>query len=129
MIILPLLVAMSSFQSVTVTRVLDGDTIKIELPELPDIFSRMSVRLKGIDSPEIHAKRPCERRDAVLAREAVEALTTNKRVELNFCVSDKYYRLLCFVRVGPIDLSGYLLDKGLAAPYSGGKKQAWRCRS
>lgn len=36
---------------------------------------------------------------------------------------DKYFRLLASVKVGNIDVAKYMIEKGLAKKYDGGRKQ------
>ena len=125
---LALMIAMSSFHAVPVESNHDGDNVRVVLPDLPEVFTRMSVRVSGIDTPETDADRKCERRDAKKARALVSNIVTGQLVDLNFCQLEKYGRLLCAVKVGDVDLGNYMLESGYAVPYSGGTKMKWKCK-
>lgn len=118
----------SDFPKVEVIRVVDGDTFVAVIPGMPKIFSAMSIRVKGIDTPEMKAERQCERDDARAAKIAAAAVLLNAKVDLKFCESDKYFRLACFVYAGNIDLSQRMLTLDLATPYGGGTKIKWNCK-
>lgn len=45
---------------VKVVSVYDGDTVKIDMPSLPEPLNRMSIRLFGIDTPEQGFRAKCE---------------------------------------------------------------------
>ena len=49
----------NSFYDVIVERVIDGDTIVISIPNVPEVFGKkISVRIAGIDTPELRANCP-----------------------------------------------------------------------
>ena len=56
----------------TVTSVYDGDTIKVEAEVWPGITWTGSVRVLGVDTPELTGKCPEEKAAAVAAREFVK---------------------------------------------------------
>ncbi len=121
--------AVSNFQNVSVVRVTDGDTMVVSLPGVPEVFGRaVPVRIRGIDSAEIKDLRACARRDALASRLAMLTLTTNARLDLNYCKRDKFFRLLCDGLVnGKTDLTAYQLANKNAVPYDGRKKPTWVC--
>lgn len=121
------LAVLTSFYSVPVTRVVDGDTIRVQIPNVPEVFSDMSVRLAAIDTPEMNATRVCERRDAKKAKAFLEILIKSKSVDLIDCEGDKYWRLNCRVVSGGKDLGSQLSSAGLAYHYMGAKKIRWAC--
>jgi micrococcal nuclease len=50
----------NAFDHVQFHKCYDGDTCIVSLPGLPDVFGdRISIRLVGIDAPEIKAAMPC----------------------------------------------------------------------
>lgn len=117
------------FLDVPLRSVYDGDTFLIDLPSFPPIFGQIAVRIDGIDTAEIHAKRLCERRDASMGKVQLATLLYKTRVDLLGCRRDKYFRLLCRVVADQaIDVSSYMLQSGFARPYHGEKKTAWRCK-
>ena len=58
----------------TVIRVYDGDTFTANARRWPRITIRVSVRLEGLDTPEIQGKCEEEKRLAIQAREALKEL-------------------------------------------------------
>ena len=109
----------------TVIKVYDGDTItiasKMPYPDSP-IF-RFSVRLSGIDSPEIKAKCSNEKRLALLSKHALTDKIMDKTVILKNVSLEKYGRLLADVYCDDIHINAWLLDNGFAVPYSGQTKK------
>lgn len=91
-----------------VTRVIDGDTVKVEL----------SVRLNKIDAPEIHG---IERELGIKSKEWLEKKLTGKYVTLNVEANDKYYRLLADVMLGSENIKDELIENKLVEIYSPAK--------
>ena len=67
-----------------VIKVYDGDTITIasKMPYENSSLFRFSVRLNGIDTPEIKSKNKNEKALAILARDSLSQLIMNKNVTL-----------------------------------------------
>ena len=103
----------------------DGDTITVNIPNVHHLISsHMRVRLQGVDTPEIKGKSLCERKKAVQAKELVaNLLKTARQIHLKNIKKGKYFRVVADVEFDGKDLGLILLDKSLAYPYSGGKKQ------
>lgn len=125
----------SNFFNVKVLKVIDGDTFKIDIKKcFWKVFCKnMSVRVRGIDTPEIRSKDKKEKQKAQQAKQFTEDFLSKGSVHLIYCTRDKYFRLLCNVKVRPPEIKGkdYSQDKDLAKalisaklakPYSGGKK-------
>ena len=109
-----------------VTRVIDGDTFKIEYQD--DITGKpLSVRINKIDTPETgkKAKSDYERNLAERARQMTKSLIEGKQVTLKNLGRDKYGRVLCDVFVADINVGSTLIDEGLAVFYDGGTKKEW----
>ena len=107
-----------------VIKVYDGDTITIASqihPSQPCIY-RFSVRLLGIDSPEIKGKTENEKILAKQSRDALYNLIYGKFVTLENVNTEKYGRLLADVKYGDIHINKWMLDNNYAVPYDGGKK-------
>lgn len=102
----------------------DGDTITFNIPNLPPLFGEnISVRVKGIDAPELRSSDSCEKRLAVIARDFVsDTLLQASRIELLNVERDKYFRILANVKVNGRYLERTLLSRGLAVTYDGGTK-------
>ena len=107
-----------------VIKVYDGDTITIatRLPYDASPLYRFSVRLRGIDCPEIKGKTEEERTEAVKARDALEKLILHQEVVLKNLGMEKYGRILADVYFEEIHLNQWLLDNHYSVPYYGGKK-------
>ena len=111
------------FNGVTLIKVIDGDTLKVSLPCKNAVFCQnISVRVRGVDTPELRSKNPQERQKAQEAKAFTIQFTQNKNLNLTHCARDKYFRLLCNVEADGEDLSAALLNAGYAAPYDGGTK-------
>lgn len=119
----------SPFIAVTVLECYDGDTCTVTLsdPFLPAVFgTHISVRLEGIDTPELKGRCPEERTLAVDARAFLRGKISHAtRIDLRNPRRDKYFRLLARLVADGEDLSDSLLTASLARPYHGGTKQPW----
>jgi endonuclease YncB( thermonuclease family) len=104
----------------------DADTITIasKLPYNESPMYRLSVRLNGIDTPEIKGKGGSdeEKNVAKEARNFVSNLVLNKFVRLENIQSEKYGRILADVYIGDIHLNDLLLKERYAVKYDGGTK-------
>jgi endonuclease YncB( thermonuclease family) len=85
---------------------------------------RLSVRLNGIDTPEMKGKSVLdeEKEAAKQARDFVSNLVLNKFVRLENIDSEKYGRILADVYIGNIHLNEILLKERYAVKYDGGTK-------
>jgi len=107
-----------------VIKVYDGDTFTLAgyLPYNESPLYRFSVRLNGIDTPEIKGKTEQEKRDALAAKTELSNMIMNKTVTLVNVGNEKYGRLLADVYVGGIHVNQHMLDTKHAVPYNGGTK-------
>ena len=106
----------------------DGDTLSVIVPELPDPLQRMSVRVLGVDTPEIRGRCESERRKAADARAFVLfAFRGAETVEIDVIGWDKYGgRIDAHVRMPDgRDLATALIEAGLGRPYDGGRRAGW----
>lgn len=110
---------------VTLVRVYDGDTIVVKIDEAPDVFCQMSVRIYGIDCPEMRSKSKKERALAQKAKMFTESKLVEKSIVLRNVRRDKYFRLLADIEVKDGDLGTLILNEGLGKPYFGKKKETW----
>lgn len=114
-----------------VIKVYDGDTITIasKLPFADSPLYRLSVRLDGIDTPEIKSKSEDEKTCAKEARDELAALILNKEIQLKNIKTEKYGRILADVHFGEIHINQWLIEKRMAVKYGGGTKvkpNSWR---
>ena len=107
-----------------VIKVYDGDTITIaaKLPYPKSPIYRISVRLNGIDTPEIKGQTQKEKDLAKKIRDTLQIKLLNKIVQLKNTSSEKYGRLLADVYLDDICINTWMIEQGFAVPYSGGTK-------
>lgn len=103
----------------------DADTVTFELPGVhPLLGHSISVRVLGVDAPEIKGKTDCEKAVALQAKKEVTAmLATARKISLVSIARDKYFRIVADVIADGQSLSRYLLARRLAYPYMGGTKE------
>jgi endonuclease YncB( thermonuclease family) len=118
----------------------DGDTITVVV-YLYDEFTKLKIRLQGIDTPELRSKDASTLEQAIKAKKALIFFLTGENTELKTrdvlegrtvvcflkCFDfDKYGRVLADVYRcnddASISASDHLLDCKLAVRYGGGKK-------
>ena len=107
-----------------VIKVYDGDTITIvaKLPYKESPLYKFSVRLNGIDCPEIKGIDEDEKRYAQIAKAELSKLILNKHVTLRNLKTEKYGRILADVYLDDLHLNAYMVDHELAVVYDGGTK-------
>ncbi|BFM08715.1 thermonuclease family protein [Halioxenophilus aromaticivorans] len=119
-----------TFGQVAVSQVVgiyDGDSITVTIDAWPGVIGQaIGVRVAGIDTPEIRAQCPQEKKRALAARLFTRrAVTQANSVTLMNIKRDKYFRLLADVCVDDRSLGALLVAQGLAVRYQGGKKISW----
>ena len=109
-----------------VIKVYDGDTITIasKLPYNISPLYRFSIRLNGIDCPEIKGKDENEKKCAQIAKQEMSDLILNKIVRLKNIETEKYGRILADVYIGDLYLNKHMIEKRLAVTYNGGTKNS-----
>ena len=115
----------NNFKKVEIISVYDGDTFKVNLQCKKAIFCKgISVRVKGIDTPEIKTKNIKEK--ALTAKNFTNEFLSDGKIILRNCIRDKYFRLLCdvFIKQGKKErnLAEELLLSELAVRYDGKTK-------
>ena|SRR3989338_7095038 len=113
-----------TFRCVKVLKNYDGDTITVDIPGVhPLVGENISVRVIGIDTPEMKGKGSCEKEAAQVAKELVGSmLKSAKRVDLINVQRDKYFRILATVEADGRSIADALIKQKLAYAYDGGKK-------
>lgn len=114
---------------VMVTRIVDGDTFKatVLLADGIEVMS-VSVRLRNVDTPELHGQCDSEIARAEQAKQRLsELIPVGSVIEISNVKNDKY--------PGRIDANVFdennrdvgliLIKEGLGRSYSGGKRQSW----
>lgn len=110
-----------------VRSVYDGDTFKVTIKSVhPLIGDKVSIRVAGVDTPELRAKCDKEKKLAILAKQyTVQFLRSANVVELRNIERGKYFRIVADVYADGRSLTNELLSRGLGVPYDGGKKVNW----
>ena len=102
----------------------DGDTITIAayLPFKESELYKFSVRINGIDCPEIKGQTANEKTCAQIARNAVEGKILHKMVKLENVSTEKYGRVLADVVIDDCSIGPWLVKQRLAVEYKGKTK-------
>lgn len=108
-----------------VIRVYDGDTFTMisKLPHTEGPIYRFSVRMNGIDSPEIKGKTTNEKELAKKSRDALSNIILGKIVTLKNVSTEKYGRILADVYIGDLWVNEWMLENKFAVKYDGGTKE------
>lgn len=114
---------------VTVSEVLDGDTVKGDLDLGDGVFRHaVGVRMLGVDTPELHSKNPIEAQAAAVVRNFVASrlIVGQEYRFVSLEKADKYGRALGRIDDGENnDMATVLLTLGYAREYSGERKLPW----
>ena len=105
----------------------DGDTCYVTAPTLPEPLQKMSVRILGIDTPEMRAECAEEKKLALKGREfANRMFRAAEKIEFANLKWDKYGgRILADVYLDGKLYKDEIINAGLAKPYDGGTKESW----
>ena len=106
-----------------IIKVIDGDTFRVDINELPDIIGKnIRIRILGINAPEINGKCVFEKELAIKARDFVQILLDNADlVVLKNLNRGNFFRLLAEVIVDGKNLGELLVANDLAVRYQGKK--------
>lgn len=109
-----------------VLRVIDGDTFVAEARIWPGQTVTVSVRLRGIDAPEIRSRCAAEKAAGERSREALQRLIGTATVKIRNITGGKYYgRVLADVATpGGEPVAAKLLKRALVRPYGGGRRKS-----
>ncbi len=115
----------------------DADTLTVNLPSIKhadsdgsmEVFwKNISVRIIGVDAPEMKGDCPNETKKAKAAQKVVQGwLKKAKHIELVNPTRDKYFRLLAEVQIDGQSVGDMLLEQGIAFPYDGGARPNHWC--
>lgn len=102
----------------TVQRVVDGDTIVLDIDLGFTIHWKSSCRLWGINTPELKSKDSATRDQALKAKQyLIDNLPIGSIVNINSKSLDKYGRPLVEVFFNEVNINQDLLNKELAVKY------------
>ena len=117
-----------------VIKVYDGDTITIAayMPYSDGTDSplfRFSVRLNGIDTPEIKGHSEEEKKAAKVSRAALNEKLLHRVVTLKNVQTEKYGRILADVYLDELHINQWMIDNKYAVKYDGGTKEVFTAKS
>ena len=107
-----------------VVSVYDGDTIKVNIDNLhPILGESVSIRILGIDAPEIRTKDLKEKARARKARDFLaDLITSSSNIELKRIERGKYFRILADLYLDGVSAANLMLQSGYAKEYYGGAR-------
>jgi len=106
-----------------VIKVYDGDSITIAAKPYDNYpVYRFSIRLNGIDTPELRTSNENEKKHGIIARDALKEKILDKIVTLKNVDSEKYGRLLADIYLDDENICMWMLDQKYAIRYDGGTK-------
>ncbi len=113
--------------SAKVVKVYDGDTFTVEAYPWPGLEAKASVRVNGVDTPEIRGKCDAEKQKAIEAREFVKGLILGEVVFLEHVKHGKYAgRVIADVKLeNGENLAEKIINQGLGREYHGGSREGW----
>ena len=109
-----------SFRAVTYLRTIDGDTVVFNVKSLHPIFGvKLSIRVRGVDTPELRSKDANLKAVAYQARDFTKNLMDGAtRYRLSKCVKGTFSRIVCDISSSKTkNLGNALLKAGLAVIY------------
>ena len=106
-----------------IVKIVDGDTIDIEIDLGFSLTKKERVRLAGIDTPESRTRDLEEKAEGLLAKSFLEK-QLDEAVDLRVKTEKdcKYGRMLGWLHDGDKNINKYMVIKGYAWEYDGGKK-------
>ena len=107
-----------------IVKIVDGDTIDIEIDLGFSLTKKERVRLAGIDTPESRTRDLEEKAEGLLAKSFLEK-QLDEAVDLRVKTEKdgKYGRMLGWLHDGNKNINKYMVLKGYAWEYDGGKKE------
>ena len=115
-----------------IDRVVDGDTIDVNIQLGFDISHKARVRMMGIDTPESRTRNLAEKALGLASKARLKEMLKGKKVKL-ICTKEKgkFGRILADVIAidkntgSEINCNMQLIEEGHARAYGGGKKEPW----
>ena len=117
-----------------VTRVVDGDTIDVEVDLGFDILHKARVRMMGIDTPESRTRNLEEKALGLASKARLKELLASRKVKLETSKEGKgkFGRILATVWASDkkglaeyVNINEKLIEEGHARPFFGGTKVPW----
>jgi micrococcal nuclease len=105
-----------------VLKVVDGDTVDVDIDLGFDVHFKTRLRLYGVNTPELSSKNPDERKKADDAKNFLKELIEGKEIEIQSFKQEKYGRYLAKIFINNVDVNQKLIEEGFAVPYFGGPR-------
>ena len=109
-----------------VTRVIDGDTIDVDIQLGFDVvLAKQRIRLLGIDTPESRTRDKEEKVRGLLSKEFVKNnCAVGSTIRLQSRKRGKFGRILGVIYSGDdtVSIDDRMIEEGFAVPYTGGNK-------
>lgn len=108
-----------------IKRIIDGDTVDVEIDLGFSIIISQRIRLKGINAAETRTLIPEEKEKGLKAKEwLIEQLSREGEWIVETTKEDKYGRMLGILYLigDPVTVNERMLNDGIALPYDGGKR-------
>lgn len=102
-------------------RVVDGDTVDLEVDLGFHLCARLRFRLEGINAPEMHGAESASGADA--RSFLVSRLTHTDSITVQSTKTGKFGRWLGRLFVDGADINQEMIESGHARPYDGGKRR------
>ncbi|MFK7823740.1 MAG: thermonuclease family protein [Oligoflexales bacterium] len=114
-----------NFRCVKYLKNYDADTITFNIPDVhPLVGERISIRVKGIDTPEIRTKDQCEKDLAFKGRLFVKGMMESaERIDLLNIKRGKYFRIVADVIADGKSVAEEIRKNKLGYFYNGGTKK------
>jgi len=118
----------NNFRCVEYLKNYDADTITFHIKDVHRLLGGsskgISIRVNGLDTPELRTKDKCEKEIGYKAKAVVtKIMKSAKRIDLRNIKRGKYFRIVADVIVDGISLKDVLLRQKLAYVYDGGTKR------
>jgi len=106
-------------ERVKVKRVIDGDTIEVELDLGFRTKIELILRLARINAPEVRSRDKAEKEKGLKVKAYVqEVLSKAKEIKLITYKTGKFGRYLCDIWLDGVHLNEFMLKEGLVKPYA-----------
>lgn len=116
---------MPDFTIAKVIKVYDGDTITVAARCNSELY-KWSVRLSGIDTPELRTDSAREKKLGYIARDALKNMImpdgNGEIIKVFIRGYDKYGRVLADIYYHDVHINIWMIDQGYAVSYDGGTK-------
>ena len=109
-------------------RVVDGDTVVLDVEIYKGLTKRVSVRLDGVDTPETRTSQACQKELGMAAKSFTKNFLKDKSLELTVYETDSFGRAIGNVIADGYPLSDALLKAGHARVYQQGQTGKGWCQ-